>query len=112
MNIQDIINMQETIKNISDEDCIEIIYPETIGDIRKHIIKSKNEIFVNEVKANNEYIINNGDKLVFEEVFYNEEAFEENDNLINNSEIIVEKNSKDKEAYGMKVTVNGDEVIV
>ena len=97
---------------ISDEDCIEIIYPETIGDIRKHIIKSKNEIFVNEVKANNEYIINNGDKLVFEEVFYNEEAFEENDNLINNSEIIVEKNSKDKEAYGMKVTVNGDEVIV
>lgn len=109
---------------ISDQDIIEIIYPKNIGDVKKYIINTTSDVFINEVKANDEYIINNGDKLVFEDCRYSEEN---HCNNINESLIIEqdEKNTncdkdnmtnefseelEDEAIYAMKVIVNDEEV--
>ena len=110
---------------ISDQDIIEIIYPKNIGDVKKYIINTEGDIFVNEVKANDEYIINNGDKLIFEDGMY---SSEENhwDNI--NESLIIQQDEKntscdrdnmingfsgeleDEDIYAMKVIVNDEEI--
>ena len=92
--------------------------------MKKYIINTTSDIFVNEVKANDEYIINNGDKLVLEDCIYSEEN---HCNNINESLIIEqdEKNTncdkdnmtnefseklEDEAIYVMKVIVNDEEV--
>ena len=107
---------------ISDQDIIEIIYPKNIGDVKKYVINTEGDIFVNEVKANDEYIIKDGDKLVFEDDIYIEknhyhnistsliiEQDEESKSYEINGNEFSEK-LEDEDIYAMKVIVNDEEV--
>lgn len=109
---------------IADQDIIEIIYPKNMGDIKKYIINTDSDIFVNEVKANDEDIINDGDKLVFEDNIYSEQnnyvninaaviAQQEEENSSYDSYKMANEFSKkiaDEEIYAMKVIVNDEEI--
>lgn len=53
----------ELNSSIREGDNIEIIYPETIGQLKKYILNTDEEIYINELSANDEYILKAGDKI-------------------------------------------------
>lgn len=82
--------------NIQMNDNIEIIYPKTLGDFKKHYINDNGkDISIKNEILSNDYIINDGDNLNFIE-----------NSLSNIDE--KEKNNKIDDDYILEVTVNND----
>ncbi|MBE6053705.1 MAG: cell division protein FtsA [Clostridium sartagoforme] len=67
INLEPIILVNENKEDldyyIQENDDINIILPKTIGDLKKYIIKKEVNIKKNDIDINNEYILNEGDKL-------------------------------------------------
>lgn len=59
-----IVNGKEIDRNysINDDDNIEVIYMKSIGEIKKYILKSNEEIFIDNISVDDEYIIKGGEE--------------------------------------------------
>ncbi|MDV4150933.1 cell division protein FtsA [Clostridium sp. AL.422] len=97
INLDPIILVNENKENldyfIQENDDINIILPKTIGDLKKYIIKKEVNIKKNDIDINNEYILNEGDKLTTYLLEKNTEVKEEK-----------------KETTEIEVTFNGSKV--
>lgn len=68
-----VINGQEVDSQyvVKDGDVIELVYIESIGDVKKYILKSNEDIFIDEIDIGDDYIIKGNEKLftkIYDEV--------------------------------------------
>lgn len=77
---------------INEEDIIEIIFPKTIGEVKKYILKESITLFKNNMELKDDYIIKDGEHLV-------------------KNISILEKNN-DMNKNNLKVNVNGKNIVL
>lgn len=85
---------------IKENDDIKVIFPNTIGDIKRYILKSSDKLFLNEEELKDDYRVKEGENLKRKEVISLKEEVKENEPLL---ESIRNENT-------IKVIVNNEEV--
>ncbi|GKX66875.1 cell division protein FtsA [Inconstantimicrobium mannanitabidum] len=111
INIEPIVKINNVLSQvdsiIKNNDDVEIIFPKTIGEVKKYVISCNDDeiLSIGDIKLEDDYEIKNGDKIVTKNI-YNEEKKE---TLINTDTTFI---GEEDTFNPLKVIVNGKECIL